>query len=404
MSGSDPRFLAPGKTKKSRTRMKTPLIAALGLCAASLPLGAEILNFDLSPTSASPGLSPLNEVPPATGTGRGGETFSGITFDTVTNVLSVSLGYGSFAGFTNLTGAVTAAHLHGPATATATAPPIHDFVAASQHLFAPVPANGGLISGAVILNDANEADLINGLLYANFHTAVNPNGEIRGQLVLAANSPPTVTCPQASNVECTSDSTPVQLVAAVSDPDGDPLMVVWTIDGEVQPEIQVPSGGATTNVQVPLSVQLGLGNHIVSVAVTDGATVAVSCQSVITVVDTTAPVINNIKPNPASLWPPNHKMKPIRIVVDADDACGEVTTRVVQVTSNEPVNDQGDGNTGPDWLISDDGKLQLRAERSGGGSGRIYTITVEATDEAGNSTTGTTEVTVPHSKGKKARK
>jgi hypothetical protein len=45
----------------------------------------------------------------------------------------------------------------------------------------------------------------------------------------------------------------------------------------------------------------------------------------------------------------------------------------------------------------------LRAERSGGGSGRIYTVTVEATDEAGNTTTATTEVTVPHSKGKKPR-
>jgi hypothetical protein len=277
-------------------------------------------------------------------------------------------------------------------------------VAAGQHLFAPAPANGGLISGAVILSDANEANLINGLLYANFHTDANPNGEIRGQLVLATNSPPTVTCPQTSDVECTShDGTLVNLVAAVADPDGDPLIVVWTIDGEEQPAIQVPSGGATTSAQVPFPVQLGLGEHTVSVAVTDGESVAVSCESVITVVDTTAPVINSIKPNPASLWPPNHKMKTVKVAVDADDACGEVTTRIVQVTSNEPVNDQGDGNTGPDWLISDDGKLQLRAERSGGGNGRVYTITVEATDEAGNTTTGTTEVTVPHSKGKKAR-
>ena len=51
-----------------------------------------------------------------------------------------------------------------------------------------------------------------------------------------------------------------------------------------------------------------------------------------------------------------------------------------------------------------DGTIYLRAERSGGGDGRVYTITYRATDENGNVGFGSAEVLVPHSKGKKATK
>jgi len=43
-----------------------------------------------------------------------------------------------------------------------------------------------------------------------------------------------------------------------------------------------------------------------------------------------------------------------------------------------------------------DGQLFLRAERSGNSDGRVYTITYEATDASGNSTTATATVEVPH--------
>ena len=44
--------------------------------------------------------------------------------------------------------------------------------------------------------------------------------------------------------------------------------------------------------------------------------------------------------------------------------------------------------------------LLLRAERAGPGNGRVYTITVDSTDRAGNSTTSSVAVTVPHDQGK----
>ena len=40
--------------------------------------------------------------------------------------------------------------------------------------------------------------------------------------------------------------------------------------------------------------------------------------------------------------------------------------------------------------------VSLRAERSGRGPGRVYTITVECGDGAGNRTRGTVTVSVPH--------
>jgi hypothetical protein len=40
--------------------------------------------------------------------------------------------------------------------------------------------------------------------------------------------------------------------------------------------------------------------------------------------------------------------------------------------------------------------LELRAERAGDGSGRTYTVSVTATDAAGNSTTVPVNVVVPH--------
>ena len=40
--------------------------------------------------------------------------------------------------------------------------------------------------------------------------------------------------------------------------------------------------------------------------------------------------------------------------------------------------------------------LNLRAERSGNGSGRVYTIVVEARDRFGNARVSTVAVTVPH--------
>ena len=70
------------------------------------------------------------------------------------------------------------------------------------------------------------------------------------------------------------------------------------------------------------------------------------------------------------------------------------------MTSSEPVNGHGDGNTSPDWRITGDLTVDLRAERSGPGKGRVYTIKVEISDAAGNKVTRNVTVLVPHDMGK----
>jgi hypothetical protein len=122
-----------------------------------------------------------------------------------------------------------------------------------------------------------------------------------------------------------------------------------------------------------------------------------SCLATVQVVDTTAPTINSVTATPNVLWPVNHKLKAISVGVDVTDICDPGTScHVTAVTSNEPINGPGDGNAIPDYVITGDLTLSLRAERSGNLVGRVYTIHVECGDAYGNTSTKTVGVTVPH--------
>jgi hypothetical protein len=118
--------------------------------------------------------------------------------------------------------------------------------------------------------------------------------------------------------------------------------------------------------------------------------------------DTTRPVISGVGADPNILWPPNHKMRDVTINYTAVDNCSPVTN-VLTVSSNEPINGTGDGDTSPDWEVIDEHHVKLRAERAGNGDGRIYTITITSTDDCGNVATATTTVLVPHNMNTVAR-
>jgi hypothetical protein len=119
---------------------------------------------------------------------------------------------------------------------------------------------------------------------------------------------------------------------------------------------------------------------------------------IVGICETTAPVLD-VTVSPDTLWPPNHRYVDVTATVTVLDADPNATVTLLSVTSNEPDDGLDDGDTSTDIVIVDDFTFRLRAERSGTGSGRVYTITYQATDACGNTTVATATVTVPLSQG-----
>ena len=118
--------------------------------------------------------------------------------------------------------------------------------------------------------------------------------------------------------------------------------------------------------------------------------------------DTQPPTIQSISASPSVLWPVNHKMVKVTLAVSATDNRDPAPVcKILRVTCNEAVNGPGDGKSQPDWEITGALTVNLRAERCGTGSGRVYAVCVECKDASGNAATGTVEVTVPHDQSKK---
>jgi hypothetical protein len=128
-----------------------------------------------------------------------------------------------------------------------------------------------------------------------------------------------------------------------------------------------------------------------------GATASKSTQ--VQVVDDTPPSIA-VGVNPSLLWPPNHSMRDVQATVTVTDNCPGAGFVLASVTSNEPDNGLGDGDTTGDIqnaaIGTPDLDVSLRAERQGTGSGRVYTLSYAATDASANGAQASAVVLVPH--------
>jgi len=199
--------------------------------------------------------------------------------------------------------------------------------------------------------------------------------------------PPTMMCPADIVSECQSAG---QATVSVT------LAGAWdTCWGATSIVNNRTANGADASGSYPL------GSTTVTYSATDGAGNSANCSTMVTVVDTTPPVLG-VSAAPMALWPPNHRMFDTAATVTAIDACSTPTVSLASVTSNEPDDAPGigDGNTRDDIQGADLGTpditVLLRAERNGSGEGRTYAMTYSATDGSGNASTATALVFVPH--------
>jgi predicted extracellular nuclease len=115
--------------------------------------------------------------------------------------------------------------------------------------------------------------------------------------------------------------------------------------------------------------------------------------------DQTPPAPPSLTVSRSALWPANHLMVDIDVTATTTDAVDpNPECSLVSATSNEPDNGLGDGDTTNDIVITGPLTVNLRAERSGTGSGRVYTLMAACQDHAtppNVSAPSTIAVTVP---------
>ena len=216
------------------------------------------------------------------------------------------------------------------------------------------------------------------------------------KVVIPLNAAPTADAGPDQEAEC-GDETLLD-GSASTDPDStegtndDIVTFAWSLGGE-------PLGEGET-----LAVVLPVGTHVVTLEVTDALGATDTAEVTVEVTDTLPPEVTVVL-DPNTLWPPNHRMVDIEATVTVEDACPvppatEPTIVLLSVTSDEPENGQGDGDTAPDIAgvdaDSEDFAFQCRSERAGGGDGRVYTARYRVIDGAGNEVEAEGVVEVPH--------
>jgi hypothetical protein len=212
-------------------------------------------------------------------------------------------------------------------------------------------------------------------------SATNASGTSTGSfsVTVVDTTPPVITAPSIVEVEATSAAGALATYVVTAHD---------LVDGDVAVSCAPLSGS-----------QFPFGPTDVVCSATDSRFNGDVIAFQVIVQDTTAPTVTTISATPNTLWPPNHQMVNVTVSATLADAVDPSPVwTVLSVSSNQPTQGTGDGDTPVDWVITGTKTLQLRSERSHGKE-RIYTITIETRDALGNVGTATVNVRVTNSKG-----
>jgi hypothetical protein len=157
-----PSAVGLANSRWAKSALLVPLTCLLMLMVSAVPVKAQTFSFTALLTSGQ-------EPPPNTNDSKAfGVAF--VTFNAETGEVCFSISYEEF----NLTSEETNAHFH------ASAPP-----GVNASVIIQLPTPGSPKNGCVTpeLTEAQRRDLLQGLWYINIHTAKNPGGEIRGQVL-----------------------------------------------------------------------------------------------------------------------------------------------------------------------------------------------------------------------------
>ena len=356
--------------------------------------------------------SGAQEVPPNPSPGRG--SIVG-TYDDATNTITYTILFGGLMTPT------TAAHFHAPAAPGVNAPVI------IAHSGFPAGVTSGTFSASHVITDLQETQLFAGSWYSNIHTMGLPGGEIRAQIALGNPSTTfTFNNRYSGTQEVPPNASPgTGTIIGSYNHETNTISYFIIFGGLLTPttaaHFHAPAPpGVNASVIIahsgfPAGVTSGIfsASHVItdlqetrlfsrlwySNIHTQGLPGG-EIRTQIILSPPCSPVITDVSASPNMLWPPNHKMRDVLVKYLTSSNCpGRITNCQLSVTSNEPVEGTGDGNTSPDWIVIDNRHVSLRAERSGTGNGRIYTLTITCTDPYGNVATNSTTVTVPHDMG-----
>jgi hypothetical protein len=111
----------------------------------------------------------------------------------------------------------------------------------------------------------------------------------------------------------------------------------------------------------------------------------------------TAPPIV-LTPKSHNIWPPNHKFHSFSVADCISATSCEPLTQAVFTwgSSDEPVDDLGDGHFAPDIMFDGCDTVQLRSERQGPKDGRVYKLGVRVVNTLGQVADSVCTVIVDH--------